>query len=66
MLDHGLPVIVNRDDIHFRGIPRVAPVFDLLIPVDKNFLARVRSARRQSPQSRLPQVAEQFLHDVGA
>jgi hypothetical protein len=66
MLDHGLPVIVNRDDVHFRGISRTAPFSDLLIPVDKNFLARVRSARRLSPQSRLPQVAEQFLHDVGA
>jgi hypothetical protein len=64
MLDHGLPVIVNRDDVHFRGIPRTDPGSDLLIPVDKNFLARVRSARRHSPESRLPQVAEQFLHDV--
>jgi hypothetical protein len=66
MLDHGLPVIVNRDDVHFRGIRRTDPVSDLLIPVDKNFLARVRSAQRRSPESRLPQVAEQFLHDVGA
>jgi hypothetical protein len=66
MLDHGLPVIVNRDDVHFRGIPRTDSLSDLLIPVDKNFLARVRSARRRSSQSRLPQVAEQFLHDIGA
>jgi hypothetical protein len=66
MLDHGLPVIVNRDDVHFRGIPRTDPVSDLLIPVDKNFLARVRSARRRNSQSKLPQVAEQFLHDIGA
>jgi glycosyltransferase involved in cell wall biosynthesis len=66
MLDHGLPVIVNRDDVHFRGIPRTDPVSDLLIPVDKNFLARVRSARRRNSQSHLPQVAEQFLHDIGA
>jgi hypothetical protein len=66
MLDHGLPVIVNRDDVHFRGIPRTDPVSDLLIPVDNNFLARVRSAQRRSSQSRLSQVAEQFLHDIGA
>jgi glycosyltransferase involved in cell wall biosynthesis len=66
MLDHGLPVIVNRDDVHFRGIPLTDPISDLLIPVDKNFLARVRSARRRSTQSRLPQVAERFLHDIGA
>ena len=66
MLDHGLPVIVNRDDVHFRGIPLTDLVSDLLIPVDKNFLTRVRSARRRSSQSRLPQVAEQFLQDICA
>jgi hypothetical protein len=60
MLDHGLPVIVNRNDVHFRGTPRTAPVSDLLIPVDKNFLARMRSARRRSPQSRLPEVGNSF------
>src|ERR1700760_4408812 len=32
MVDHGLPVIVNRDGVHFRGIPRTDPVSDLLIP----------------------------------
>jgi len=38
MLDHGLPaivVIVNCDDVHFRGIPRTVPASDLLMPVDK-------------------------------
>ena len=43
MLDHGLPVIVNRDDVHFRGVPK-AGFSELLIPVDQNFLERVRSA----------------------
>jgi hypothetical protein len=54
MPDHGLPVIVNRDDARFRGIPRTGPVSELLIPVDRNFLVRVQSAGRRSPQSRFP------------
>jgi hypothetical protein len=66
MLDHGLPVIVNRDDVHFRRMPKTDRISDLLLPVDRNFLERVRSARRRSPESRLPQVAEQFLRDVSA
>jgi glycosyltransferase involved in cell wall biosynthesis len=64
MLDHGLPVIVNRDDVHFRGIPAPALTSELLIPVDKKFLARLKSVRRQSPHAQLPQVAEQFLREI--
>jgi glycosyltransferase involved in cell wall biosynthesis len=66
MLDHGLPVIVTRDDVHFRGMPKTDPIADLLIPFDRNFLERVRSAKRASPRSRLPMVAQQFLRDVSA
>jgi glycosyltransferase involved in cell wall biosynthesis len=64
MLDHGLPVIVNRDDVHFRGIPASPLTSELLIPVDQKFLARLGSVRRQSPQARLPQVADQFLREI--
>jgi hypothetical protein len=66
MLDHGLPVIVNRNDVHFRGVSETDLISDLLIPVDENFLARLGSVRRQTPQPSLPQVAEKFLSDVGA
>jgi hypothetical protein len=65
MLDHGLPVIVNRDDVRFRGVPK-AGFSELLLPVDQHFLERVKSARRRTPESRLPHVAEQFLRDVRA
>jgi hypothetical protein len=66
MLDHGLPVIVTRDDVHFRGVPQTDRLSDHLIPLDRNFLERVKSARRRTPQSRLPLVAQQFLRDVSA
>jgi glycosyltransferase involved in cell wall biosynthesis len=67
MLDHGLPVIVNRNDVHFRGVPETALTSELLIPLDKAFLERLRlaSTRRQSPKPRLPEVAEQFLREIG-
>ena len=65
MLDHGLPVIVNRNDIHFHGIPEVAPISELLIPVDENFLKRLAAVERQPPRPRLPEVAAQFLNDLG-
>jgi glycosyltransferase involved in cell wall biosynthesis len=66
MLDHGLPVIVNRNDIHFRGIPEVAPISELLIPFDENFLERLATVKRRPPRPRLPLVAAQFLNDLGA
>jgi hypothetical protein len=66
MLDHGLPVIVNRNDIHFRGIPEIAPISELLIPVDENFLKRLAAVKRQPPKPRLPEIAAQFLNDLDA
>src|ERR1700722_19260889 len=56
MLDHGLPVIVTRHDVHFRGIRASPLTSELVIPVDQEFLARLTSVRRQAPQARLPQV----------
>jgi len=66
MLDHGLPVIVNRNDVHFHGIPDVGPSSELLIPVDATFLERLTTVRRQPPNARLPEVALQFLQDICA
>jgi glycosyltransferase involved in cell wall biosynthesis len=66
MLDHGLPVIANRNDIHFGGIPEIAPISELLIPVDENFLKRLAAVKRQPPRPRLPETAAQFLNDLGA
>jgi glycosyltransferase involved in cell wall biosynthesis len=66
MLDHGLPVIVNRNDIHFAGISEIDPTSDLLIPMDENFLNRLSSVKPRSPKPRLPEIADQFLNDIGA
>jgi glycosyltransferase involved in cell wall biosynthesis len=66
MLDHGLPVIVTRDDIHFAGISETELSSDLLIPMGENLVSRLSSVRSRSPQARLPQVAAQFLNDIGA
>jgi hypothetical protein len=66
MLDHGLPVIVNRNDVHFAGISAATLASELLIPMDERFLERLTSARRQPPKARLPEVAAQFLSDIGA
>jgi glycosyltransferase involved in cell wall biosynthesis len=69
MLEHGLPVIVTRDDIHFRGISteqiyETELDHDRLIPVDDRFLERIATAKRRNPESRLPKIAKQFLDDI--
>jgi hypothetical protein len=66
MLDHGLPVFVNRNDIHFAGISEADATSELIIPVDETFPERLRSARRQPPKPRLPEITAQFLNDIGA
>ena len=66
MLDHGLPVIVNRNDVHFHGITETGPTSDLLIPFDEMFLERLTTVKRRAPRARLPEVAAQFLNDIGA
>jgi glycosyltransferase involved in cell wall biosynthesis len=64
MLDHGLPVIVNRNDVHFRGIIDTDPTSELLIPADDKFLDRIRTAKRLPPGSSLPGITEKFLSDL--
>jgi glycosyltransferase involved in cell wall biosynthesis len=64
MLDHGLPVIVSRNDVHFPGIPEENPTPERLISIDENFLERVKAVKRLDPNSSLPRVANQFLHDL--
>jgi glycosyltransferase involved in cell wall biosynthesis len=64
MLDHGLPVVVSRNDIQFPAIPEVKLSSQLLIPVDQDFQKRLSSVKRQPAKARLPEVAEQFLKDI--
>ncbi len=56
MLEHGLPVIVNRDDVRYPGMdtpPRPDGVILMDAPLDH--------PQRRQPRSRLPEVADQFL-----
>lgn len=56
MLDAGLPVIVNRDDIHYRGTENTDHDSQLL-----RMDADLRTAHRREPRLRLPEIADQFL-----
>ena len=65
MLEHGLPVIVNRDDIHYENATDdFLHNHPLLIKMDNQLPQRLPVVQRGIPQSWLPQVAEQFLKDL--
>jgi glycosyltransferase involved in cell wall biosynthesis len=67
MLEHGLPVVVTRNDIHFEGVADEALLTDdLLIPLDAKIIERLASTARRPPKSRLKEVAARFLADIGA
>ena len=66
MLDHGLPVIVSRNDIHFRGIAEKNLASERLIIVDESFIDRVKTVKRLNPEPSLPRIAKQFLRDLVA
>jgi glycosyltransferase involved in cell wall biosynthesis len=66
ILEHGLPVIVTRDDIHFRGVQTAIEWADRLIPLDEMFFERMKTMRKQPPRSRLSEITAQFLADIGA
>ena len=69
MLEHGLPVLVPRDDWRLRG----APPFPL--PAPDPLLARLAGldaagtdrwlANRRRPESALPRIADALLEDLG-
>lgn len=63
MLDCGLPVIVNRDDIHYAGVPVEPADTPLLIKMGADLPARLGSASRGTPALRKRDVADQFLAD---
>ncbi len=68
MLEHGLPVIVNRD-YPLRGIPALEPAegFDRFLRLDDRFEARldIAAAKPRHRLSRLPESAQKFLADTG-
>jgi len=63
MLEHGLPVIVNRDDVHYGGVDAgVAP--DGVIVMNEELASALRVAKRRSPGGKLADVADQFLESL--
>lgn len=64
MLEHGLPVIVSRDDVNFPSTKETEPVSDLLIKMDASLPTRLASARRQAPKPVLPDVARLLLRHL--
>jgi hypothetical protein len=64
MLDHGLPVIVSRDDQDF-GVTPSTPISEpLLYRMDAGLPEWLHSVKRQPACSRLPHVARQFITDL--
>jgi glycosyltransferase involved in cell wall biosynthesis len=59
MLEHGLPVIVNRDDVRYAGIATEKP--EGVIAMDGDLVEALRTARKRQPQRRLEAAADQFL-----
>jgi hypothetical protein len=68
MLDHGLPVVVPRDDWELRKRPEPVPAIDRLVVKLENLPAELMAgwvARKRPPASRLPAVASTFLSRLG-
>ena len=63
MLEHGLPVIVNQDDVRYPGVDP-EPVPEGVIVMDGDLLGSLRKAHRRPPRPRLPDVADQFLESL--
>jgi len=69
MLDHGLPVVVPRDDWALRrrplSIPSIDPLMIRLSEMPPELMAGRLAARRQ-PSPRLPNIASTFLSSLTA
>jgi hypothetical protein len=65
MLEHGLPVIVNRDEAKLRRLPETKDAFgDLVIKMDENLEERLLKAKRLAPKSMLSEIAARFLQEL--
>ncbi len=64
MLDCGLPVVVNRDDVHYSGVPEEPADTPLLIKMGADLPAELGSVLRGTPALRKREVADQFLADM--
>lgn len=65
MLEHGLPIIVPREDGPAAEADGSAEGDEqLMLRLDARFGVRLRSIRRRAPRRRLPDVARQLLQDM--
>ena len=65
MFDHGLPVVVNRDDCRWPSSAAVdTREAALVIPMGRDLAARLCHARRLPAVWRLPRVAAQWMADM--
>lgn len=65
MLDLGLPVIVNRDDVHYPGYAP-PPQDPLLIRMTDDLPEQMEAACRQPPRLRMTEITRRLLEDLGA
>jgi glycosyltransferase involved in cell wall biosynthesis len=61
MVEHGLPVIVSRNDVHFDARQRTESGPELLIKMDATLPSRLLSAQRAAPKPMLPEVAKSMM-----
>lgn len=67
MLDHGLPVIVSRNDVSFGYSFDAAELREpLLIPLDDDFDKRLANPPRRTPRETVDDVAAQFIRSLEA
>jgi len=66
MLDCGLPVVVNRNDVQYRGLPDSGALDPLLIRMKPNLPEQLAATPRRAPRLSLPDVTGQFLADLEA
>jgi hypothetical protein len=66
MLEHGLPLIVNRDKSEAPLSRSDETVSPLVIRLNAQFAANLFMVRRIPPRSRLAATASQFLNDLAA
>jgi hypothetical protein len=65
MLDHGLPVIVSRDDDRYRNIAVPSYGEEQIYMLDERLIGRLAAGlHRRPPESAAPGVARRFLHDL--
>ncbi|MDP0496702.1 MAG: hypothetical protein Q7Q73_10895 [Verrucomicrobiota bacterium JB024] len=65
LLAHGLPVIVNRDEVHYPGVPRELPLNDTqLIPFTDKLPDNFFRLPKAAPDTRILPVARKFLSDI--